>query len=69
MASLKREVDRILKRATSAEHGCTVVRSGSGHWKVSRPGFRSVTVAHSPNDARALRNIRADFKRYLDIVL
>lgn len=69
MAGRHREVTRLIKRLTH-EFGCTATRDSGKHWKVSRPGVAQiVTVSHSPSDARALRNIHADLRRYLGIVL
>ena len=40
-----------------------------GHWRVSRQGCPSVTVVNSPSDVRALKNVRADVKRNLGIII
>lgn len=67
-ANHSREVARLIDRVCS-DFGCTATRA-KGHWKVTRPGMKtSVTVSHSPSDGRALRNIRADFRRYLNVTI
>jgi hypothetical protein len=68
MAGYAREVTRMMKQLQRVEYGCDVVRSGKGHWKVSRAG-RTVTVSSTPSDGRVIRNIRADLKRYLSITI
>lgn len=62
-----KDVRQLLRKAEA--QGCTVSRTKSGHWRLSRPGRPYVTVANSPSDARSLKNARADAKRYLDISL
>lgn len=71
MADLRRsankDIRQILKKLDKA--GCAIVRSNSGHWRVSRDGCQTITVANSPMDPRTILNVRADVKRYLGIVL
>lgn len=68
MSSLTSDVTRLVK-SLETDHGCQVRKRGNGHWHVSVPGQRSITVSHSPSDQRALRNIRGDVRRYLGIEL
>jgi hypothetical protein len=66
---MRREVSQLMRRL-EREFGCTVQMSGSGHYRVTRPGYRMITVSESPNGGnRALGNIRADMKRHLRITL
>lgn len=68
MARTAKDVDRLLK-ILAADHGCTVTERRSGHRLVSRPGHRSIVVAKTPSDARALANIKGDIRRHLGITL
>ena len=43
--------------------------TGGGHWRVSRDGHQSITMAKSPSDHRTLMNVRQDVRRYLGIEL
>lgn len=67
MSGHAREVRSILRELERPVHGCTVTRTSSGHWKVTKPGHQPVIIANSPNKDRAIRNIRADLKRHLGI--
>lgn len=68
MRGLSRDVAQIMRRIAGPEFGCNVQRNRAGHWKVTRPGHpKMVTVSHSPSDHHALRNIRSDLRRYLDV--
>lgn len=69
MAGMKKDIEQLLRRL--AKEGCEVsLASGRGnHWKVTRPGCRSVTVSYSPSDSHALRNVKADVRRNFGIVL
>lgn len=70
MSARRREVDAILKEIQKPAYGCEVVPRGRrGHWKVRRPGYGQLTISPTPSDHRAVDNIRADLKRYLDIEL
>ena len=64
---MAREVKAILK--VLQREGCTVKTTGGGHWRVSRTGCQSITIAKTPSDGRTLKNIRADVRRYLGIDL
>lgn len=66
--SARREIHQIIKRL-EAEFGCTVRTNGTGHYRVSRPGYSTVTVSKTPNDWHAIGNIKSDLKRYLGITL
>lgn len=69
MAGLKKDVNAVLRRLQSREYGCTVTAMRTGHWRVSKPGHRAISVTASPSDHRALQNLKADVKRHLGIVL
>ena len=62
-----KDVRQLLKLLDSL--GCVISRTGSGHWRVSRQGCPSVTVVNSPSDVRALKNVRAEVKRNLGIII
>ena len=68
-AGLTREVSKLIKKLGAAKYGCTIGRTKTGHWKVSRPGYQQVIISCSPSDTHALRNARADVRRYLGINL
>lgn len=68
MASLRRDVETIVRRLV-AEHGCEAKLTRGGHWRVSRPGRQSITIARTPSDQRAIRNVRQDVRRYLGVDL
>ncbi|AWN08427.1 hypothetical protein SEA_SALETE_67 [Streptomyces phage Salete] len=68
-AGRTREVMKLIKQLGSPRHGCTIDRTKSGHWKVTRPGHQPVIISSSPSDAHAVRNARADVRRYLGITL
>lgn len=65
----RREVARLIKQLGSARYGCTIDRTKSGHWKVTKPECQPVIISHSPSDDHALRNARADVRRHLGIIL
>lgn len=69
MAGAKREVDRIVRQLRRIEFGCEVTRTKSGHWKVSKVGCQHVIFSGSPSCPHAVRNAKADLKRYLAIIL
>lgn len=48
--------------ATAVRRGCTVRLAKSGHWRVTGPNGKTVTVAYSPR-ARCTKAIRADLRR------
>lgn len=68
MASMKRDVESIVDRL-SQDYGCTVRVTKAGHWRVTRPGYQSVTMARTPSDKRALANMKGDIRRYLGVDL
>lgn len=67
MRSTHKDVRTLLRLAQQC--GCTVARTRSGHWRVSRPGCPSVTVSNTPSDSRALKNARADMRRHLGVAV
>lgn len=68
MKGHRKEVNAIVTRLVS-EHGCTARKTGDKHWRITRPGHAVITMSATPSDPRALRNIRADIRRYLGIDL
>lgn len=66
-AGTNREVRDVLRKLDKL--GCQISRSGSGHWRVTRPGRPAVVISHSPGDHHALRNIKSDLKKYLGVAL
>lgn len=69
MAGLRKDVDLLIKQLQAPECGCTVSLGRGGHYWVSRPGHRSITVSRSPSDQRAIQNIRRDIRKHLGIEL
>jgi len=65
--SAHKDVRQLLRRAQLL--GCTVTRTRSGHWRVSRPGSAPVTVSNTPSDGRASKNAAADLRRLLDVAV
>uniref|UniRef100_A0AAU7GYN0 HicA-like toxin n=1 Tax=Streptomyces phage Geonosis TaxID=3158856 RepID=A0AAU7GYN0_9CAUD len=68
-AGRTREVTKLIKLLGSSRYGCTVDRTKSGHWKVTRPGCQWIIISSSPSDVHAVRNAKADVRRYLGITL
>lgn len=69
MSSLKREVSAIIKNLVK-NHGCTASLTSGSHWRVTREGYPAVTISQTPSGGnRAIQNIKADCKRYLNIKL
>lgn len=68
MASLRRDVQSIVDRL-KRDHGCSAALSKAGHWRVTRPGHKPVTMSRTPSDQRAIRNIKSDVRRYLGVDL
>jgi hypothetical protein len=68
MASLRSDVRSVVDRLC-ADHGCTARMTRSGHWRVDRPGQRSLTFSGSPSDHRALKNIHGELRRHWGIDL
>lgn len=66
MADLKSDV-RSLVSMLVKDHGCEKGTTSKGHIRLSRPGYRPITVSHSPSDPRAMQNIKSDVRRYLGI--
>ena len=64
---MNKEINKILRELK--RRGCTVRPTGGGHWRVSRDGHQSITMAKSPTDHRTLMNVRQDVRRYLGIEL
>lgn len=69
MAGLKKDVERLLATLQTPQYGCSVKPTNSGHWRVRRPGYQSISVARSPSDQRALKNIHRDVRVHLGIDL
>lgn len=69
MAGAKREVDLIIRQLQRPEFGCAVAKTKSGHWKVTKPGCAQVIISATPSDPRTARNVRADLKRHMAILL
>lgn len=69
MSGINKDVKAIVARL-ERDYGCTVRTGSFGHYIVTRPGYpRLINISRSPSDGRALKNIRADVRRYLGIVL
>lgn len=43
--------------------GCTVDRTGSGHWKITTPSGVTVITAFSPSKSSSYRNAVHDLKK------
>lgn len=69
MAGTAREVDRLIRMLQRDPHLCTVRRTRTGHYVVSRAGCSPVTVSVSPSDRRWLANTKADIRRNFGIAL
>ena len=67
MAGHRKDVKDLIRLLCKPEHGCTAHRMGDGHWRVTRPGYRSITISASPRDEHAIRNARADVRRHLGV--
>lgn len=65
MAGLKRDVDQIVRQARRS--GCDISTTSRGHWKVTKPGHQTVIISPQPTNRHAVRNARADLKRYLSV--
>ena len=65
-SGLTREVRRLMK-VLASDHGCTVTRNKSSHWKVTRPGCQPVFVSCSQSNATGYRNAVADLRRILGV--
>lgn len=61
MASSKKDVEQLIRRLE--DHGCTVVRTKRGHWRVLIPGGGLYFMAASPSDSRAVANAIAGLRR------
>jgi hypothetical protein len=69
MGNLKADASRLMA-SLERDHGCSVVPLKSGHWSVRRRGYSGmVVVSHSPSDVRVMRNIKADLRRVLGVLL
>ena len=68
MASLRSDVASLVA-CLAGDHGCEVRMTTSGHWRVTRPGYGSVSMSSTPSDKRSLRNAKADARRYLGITI
>lgn len=66
--NMRREVADIMRRL-SRDHGCEISRTGGNHWRIKGPNGVSISTSQTPSDQFAIRRIRADLKRHLDIVL
>jgi hypothetical protein len=45
------------------ELGFKASRTGGGHLKFSRPGYRSVFASYTPSDWRSVKNIKSELRR------
>lgn len=62
-----KDVRELIKLLRS--EGCEVRPTSNGHWFVTRPGYRSISLTSTPRDYRALANAKADIKRNLGITI
>lgn len=53
MAGHRADMMKLLKKAKKA--GCSVERTGSGHWMITTPSGRTILCAFSPRTAGAYR--------------
>lgn len=67
MARMNKDVAQLVKRLQRA--GCDVDSTSHAHIRVSRPGYRTVFISRTPSDYHALKNIKQDIRRNLDIRL
>lgn len=69
MAGLRKDVNLLLATLQAPPYGCDISVGRGGHWRVSRPGYQTISVSQTPSDQRAFRNILSDVKRFLGIDL
>lgn len=69
MSGMKKDLNELLKLLQTPRYGCTVAAPNGRHWRVTRSGYRAVTVSRSPSDHRALMNIKSDLRKYLGVEL
>lgn len=58
---LGKQIAPVVKYAE--ELGFQATRTGSGHLKFSRAGFRSVFASYTPSDWRSVKNIKSELRR------
>jgi predicted RNA binding protein YcfA (HicA-like mRNA interferase family) len=66
MAGHRSDMRKLLNRAE--KQGCTVERTGGGHWRITTPSGKKIVTSFSPKNAGAYRvTIRALKKEGLDL--
>ena len=61
MAGHRAEMMKLMKKAQKA--GCSVERTGSGHWKIVAPNGTVTVTSFSPKNAGALRDVTKELKK------
>lgn len=69
MSSNRAALAAILKTLAAEPYCCEVSRTGSGHWKVRRPGHGTITIGSTVNGRHIVKTVRADVRRSLGITL
>jgi hypothetical protein len=45
------------------QFGRSLEYTGSGHWRLVKPGYRDLFTSSTPSDHRILQNVRAKLRR------
>ena len=61
MAGHRADMMKLLKRIQ--KQGCTVERTGSGHWRIITPNGAVLTTSFSPKTPGALRDVTRRLKK------
>jgi len=61
MAGHRADMMKLLKQIR--KKGCTVERTGSGHWRITTPNGASLITSFSPKTPGALRDITRRLKK------
>ena len=61
MAGHRSDMMKLVKRAKSK--GCTVERTGSGHWRITTPEGVKILASFSPSTPGAYRDTIRDLRR------
>lgn len=62
----RKDVNQIIKELR--RRGCTAEYRNSGHWRISRPGYQSITMSQSPRSG-STDLVKRDVRKYLGIEL
>ena len=61
MAGHRSDMMKLVKQAK--RKGCTVVRSGNGHWKITTPDGTNLYASFSPTSPGAYRDTIRDLRK------